>query len=347
MKWFIALFALTLLAIVPQAHAETTLDWMQPVCADGTHNAFTDLVRWHDTYYLCFRHAESHMSMNGEIHVMSSPDMKTWTPCGVLDTFGDDRDPHFAATPDALYVYFGTWDLRHGEGHDLPNRGCVRSYFASTKDGVNWSKVQGVYEPGWWLWRVRYHDGAFYSAAYTSSRPAPPARETRLLRSENGLDWTLVAVVNKERMAGEADILFRDGSAPWIISRTGDKAGDAMWFRGDASLAQWTPTDTGVLIHAPVFAVWKDRIFIAGRARGGEKHVTKVWEIAGDAIQERITLPSGGDNSYPGLIPDPAADNADTPSFFVSWYSQHEREKTPNATRDAASVYVGRITVKP
>ena len=330
------------------ARADAALDWMQTAFSDGKHNAFTDLILWHGKYFLCFRHAESHMSMDGEIRVMSSADMKTWTPCGTLDTLADDRDPHFAATDDELFVYFGAWNLKHAEGHGLPDRDCVRSYYASTKDGETWTKIQGVYEPGWWLWRVRHHDGAFYSMAYTASRPKPPARETRLLRSENGLDWTLVTTVTKERMAGEADILFRKDGTSWIISRTGDDAGDAMWFRGDATLTQWTPTNTGILIHAPAFAVWKDRVFISGRARAEEKKsVTKIWEIAGDKIEERITLPSGGDTSYPGLVVDPASENADAPSLFVSWYSQHERETTPNSTKNTASIYVGRVTIRP
>ena len=128
------LVGLALLCVPGEAPAEgeTTLDWMQCVRADGKHNAFTDLVRWHDTYYLCFRQGSSHASMDGNIEILSSPDMKTWTPCKELDTYGDDRDPHFAATPDALYVYFGTWDLRHFDDRRTPDRGCVRSYFAAT-----------------------------------------------------------------------------------------------------------------------------------------------------------------------------------------------------------------------
>jgi len=329
------------------AWGETTLDWMQTAYADGQHNAFTDLIRWHDRYYLCFRHGTSHMSMDGEIRVMSSPDMKSWIPCVTLDTWGDDRDPHFAATPSALYVYFGTWDLIHSSDHGTPDRGCVRSYFASTIDGENWSKVRGVYEAGWWLWRVRYHNAAFYSAAYTASRPTPPLRETRLLRSEDGLEWSLVSTVTKERMAGEADMLFRPDGSIWMISRTGDKAGDAVLFRSDATLEQWRPSNTGVLIHSPAFAEWKDRVFVAGRGREGEKYVTRIWEILADRIEDRITLPSGGDTAYPGLVVDPACENAEFPSFFVSWYSQHERETTPNATRDTASIYVGRVSVRP
>ncbi|GMU92301.1 MAG: hypothetical protein AMXMBFR4_13590 [Candidatus Hydrogenedentota bacterium] len=59
------------------ARAEARIDWLQTAHADGRHNAFTDLIRSNDTYYLCFRHGETQMSMDGEIRVMTSTDMRT------------------------------------------------------------------------------------------------------------------------------------------------------------------------------------------------------------------------------------------------------------------------------
>jgi len=329
------------------ASGEASLDWMVKAYGDGEHNAFTDLVAWRGQYYLCFRHGASHLSMDGEIRVMRSGDLKVWEPCGTLVTRGDDRDPHFVVADDTLYVYFGVWDLVHDRGHGTPDRGCVRSHFASTRDGVTWSKVQGVYEPGWWLWRVRRHDGAFYSLAYTAVRPRPSSRETRLLKSEDGLEWTLVSTVTRERMAGEADMFFNADGSMWLISRTGDKAGDAIYFKSDVSLTQWTGTDTGVLVHSPVIAPWKDRFFLAGRGRKDGAYVTTVWAMSDGRPEELIVLPSGGDTGYNGLLADPASLDGTAPALFVSWYSQHEREQEPGATRDTASIYVGRITVAP
>ncbi len=333
--------------VAPTAQAATTLDWQVTAYADGNHNAFTDLIRWNGSYYLCFRHGGSHMSMDGEIRVMKSADLKTWKPCGVLDTFGDDRDPHFVAGDDRLFVYFGTWDLEHESGHGLPNRGTVKSYFATTQDGENWSKVQGVYEAPFWLWRVRRHDGFFYSPAYTALRPTPPFRETRLLRSTDGLNWTAVGTVTIDRMSGEADVFWLPGGEVWLISRTGDKAGDAEWFHSDAQMTKWTGKATGVLIHSPAIASWNNRVFVAGRGRDQSGYVTKLWEIAGGKFVDLLTLPSGGDTGYPGLIADPKSLDAAVPSFFISWYSQHEIRGTSPASKAAANIYVGRVTVTP
>jgi hypothetical protein len=338
------LAAVCLVCLTVEARAEARLDWVFKAYGDGKHNAFTDLIRWNGQYYLCFRHGASHLSMDGEIRVMRSADMKTWEPCRTLDTWGDDRDPHFVATDDTLYVYFGTWDLVHARDPGTPDRGSVRSHFASTTDGLRWSKVQGVYEPGWWLWRVRRHDRAFYSAAYTAVRPVPPARETRLLRSDDGLNWTLVSTVTKEGMSGEADLWFDPDGSIELISRTNDAAGIAMWFRSDPARTQWQGRPIGLRIHSPVFAAWKDRRFIGGRHYQKGDSVTRIWEQVSDQIVELITLPSGGDTGYPGLIMDPASAESSTPALFVSWYSQHEREPE---RPDAASIYVARVSITP
>ncbi len=330
-------------AVAFGAHAEASLEWSVKVLGDGQHNAFTDLIRWHDNYYICFRHGGAHLSMDGEIRVMRSADMKTWTPCGTLDTLGDDRDPHFTATDEALYVFFGTWDLTHATDHGLPGRGRLRSHFASSPDGERWSAVQGIHEANWWLWRVRWLKGAFYSVAYSITWPAGAAGEARLLRSADGLDWTNVSVVTKERQPDEADFRFLPDGSMEVVMRTCDKQGDAMWLKSDATLGQWQKRDLGVLVHSPVMLTWKDRLFVAGRAHEASKSVARIWERTGEQLTELITLPSSGDTAYPGLILDPATETSAQPAFFVSWYSQHERAAE---RRDEASVYVGRIILK-
>ena len=321
-----------------------TLDWHQKVYGDGRHNAFTDLALYKGHYYLCFRHGTSHLSMDGEIQVMRSPDMKKWEPCVTLDTLGDDRDPHFTVTGDRLFVYFGTWDLAHAADNGVPGRGRLRSHFASSEDGLHWSGVQGVYESRWWLWRVRWLKGAFYSAAYSSNGPSVGKEGMRLLRSQDGLKWELVSAISNERTPDEADLRFlADGSVEMVV-RSGEHNADAMLLRSDPSLKTWRRIDLDVLIHSPVMLTWKGRCFIAGRGRDGDRSVARLWELKGDTVKALFTLPSDGDTAYPGLLLDPAAAGADQPSFLVSWYSQHARAQD---SPDEASVYVGRITLRP
>jgi hypothetical protein len=325
---------------------QAKLDWMQKAYGDGSHNAFTDLIQWKGLYYLCFRHGEGHVSMDGEIRIVRSPDLKTWEPCGTVRTIGDDRDPHFAATEERLFVYFGVWDTVHGKGRALVTRNAVRSHVSSTADGTTWRGAQGVYESKWWMWRVKHHGDAFYSVAYSAFRPAPKFRETRLLRSEDGLTWNPVSTITQKRMSGESDMWFHDDGSVWVLSRTGVEPGHTWLHESSSDRKTWVESDTGQLIHSPVIAKWKDRFFVAGRGRGGKKFVTKVWELVDGHANELITLPSGGDTSYPGLLVDPASlEDGQPPALFVSWYSQHDQKSEPNHNRHTASVYVGRVVV--
>lgn len=340
----ISALLLALAAFTAPASAAARLDWITTVVADGSHNAFTDLAAWQGHYYLCFRHGAGHLSMDGEIRIMRSADLKTWEPAGTVDTLGDDRDPHFAISDKGLHVFFGTWDLTHVDGPGLPGRGRLRSYMATTTDGAAWRDVTGLYEADWWLWRARWHDGAFYSVAYTLKWPSTPRGEARLLRSENGADWISVATCATERMPDEADWLVRpDGSLVSVI-RTCDSAGDAMLLQSDPARTQWTQKNLGVAVHSPAMVEWKGRIFVAGRGREGDALSTRLWELKGETLHELFVLPSGGDTAYPGLLIDPATTDSNAPAFFISWYSQHEkRPETP----DQANVYVGRIVLEP
>lgn len=337
-------FALALLPLFALgACAEGTIDWVVTAYSDGAHNAFTDLAHFKGMYYLAFRHGATHASLDGEVRVMRSADLKSWEPCGTVDTAGDDRDAKLLAVGDTLYLYFGTWDIVHMPGSATPDRASVRSYFATTQDGTTWSKVQGVYEPGFWLWRIRHHDGALYSVAYTAVRPKQESRESRMARSADGLNWETVSVVTTERLAGEADILWRPDGQVWVLTRTGDAAGDAEWLVSDASMKAWIGKGTGTPVHAPVFATWKDRVFVAGRDYQKSGSTAKLWEFKAGVCEEVVTLPSKGDTSYPGLLVDPATDNADAPSFFITWYSQHDAKPDE---KHRADIYAARVTVR-
>lgn len=342
--------ALAVFAFCSGLYAEPAarLDWVQKVTEDSAHHAFTDLAYWKGAFYLCFRTGTSHGSMDGIIQILRSADARTWELCGTLDTFGDDRDPHFTATPDILFVYFGVWDLRHGDGSSLPDRGSIRTHAASTTDGQTWSKIKGLYEPGWWMWRVLQHNGIFYSAAYTAIRPTPKERELRLLTSPDGWNWSMATLIANKDMPSESALWMETTGALRLITRMSTAINTAMAFRSDPEHLQWTAAPVGTAIHSPVVAQWKDRIYLAGRGQKDKGYVTRLWELTGDRAVERLTLPSSGDTSYPGLIVDPATPpEAVQPALLISWYSQHECCPPSQKSCKKADVYVGRIVLEP
>lgn len=345
MRSVLLTLAMTLLAHPLHAQSPSaTLAWWSKVTAGTDHHAFTDLVHYRDHYYLCFRTGQGHVSMDGAVTILRSPDMRAWTHQKTIKTHGDDRDPHFAVSGDRLYVYFGVWDTIHSEGAKPPQRNKVRSHAVWTEDGETWSDVAGLYEPGWWLWRVRRLGDAFYSAAYTALRPVPDARETRLLRSEDGLNWELVSTVTRSHMCGEADFWKRPDGSLAMLSRTGGSE-PARLFTSDAAHTTWNEAELSEMLHSPAVAFWKDRAFVAGRGQRDGKSVTKLWELRDNDLVELLVLPSGGDTGYPGLIPVPESLEEDAPRFYISWYSQVDVATGEKEPDHGAGVYVGEVRI--
>ena len=79
---------------------------------NGEHNAFTDLVRFKDTFYLTFRSCpDGHMvHPTASIIILASKDAQEWRQVHRFHVEErDTRDPHFLIFRDKLFVYTGTW----------------------------------------------------------------------------------------------------------------------------------------------------------------------------------------------------------------------------------------------
>src|SRR5512144_916906 len=60
----------------------------------GKHNAFTDLIRWHDKWYCTFREADAHVGGDGALRVLVSADGDKWESAALVTEKGIDlRDP--------------------------------------------------------------------------------------------------------------------------------------------------------------------------------------------------------------------------------------------------------------
>ena len=79
---------------------------------NGEHNAFTNLIRFKDKFYLTFRSCpDGHMvHPTASIIILSSADAKEWKQMHRFRVQKrDTRDPHFLVFKDTLFVYTGTW----------------------------------------------------------------------------------------------------------------------------------------------------------------------------------------------------------------------------------------------
>ena len=127
---------------------------------DGGHNAFTDLCKFGDWYYLTFRSCPDGHGVYPTSHVLvlSSPDLKSWNEVFRFRAEKRDvRDPHFLIFRDKLFVYSGAWYC--GDGPPASRDMNEHLGFAAwTEDGQNWQgpqMLEGTY--GHYIWRAAAH----------------------------------------------------------------------------------------------------------------------------------------------------------------------------------------------
>lgn len=316
---------------------------------NGEHNAFTDLVRFKERIYLCFRSCpDGHMVFNtaSVIVLRSADEGATWQPVhrfSVKDR--DTRDPHFLVFKGRLFVYTGTWwtgpGLLDRKDYDMNKH---LGYAAWSDDGGQWHgpvMLEGTF--GHYIWRA----AAFGDRAYLCGRRKPdfdigPKGEgervqSLMLESDDGLVWRKRAFF-QETGGDETAFLFEaDGSVLAAARHGGGR--NAQLLRSRPPYAEWQRTSFDRPIGGPLIVKWGDDVIVGGRRTTPERGPkTSLCWLVGDRLREFAELPSGGDNSYPGFValsPDRA---------LVSYYSSHEKDA---AGRPVTAIYLADLTRLP
>lgn len=330
------------------------------VVADGYHNAFTDLTWWRGHLYLCYRTAQSHgIEPPGDVVVCCSEDPASnlWTQVARFNTGADDRDPKFIVDGEArLAVSFGSWYPRWRSAGSLNNaEHDLVTHICFTRDGTCWSTPQQLYGVNYWLWRIfRDAAGVFWCPAYHfARRDDRDMRTVQLLRSDDLLDWRLVGLMRSGGGPGEPVLFEPEPGRLACIARTLEPRHHSWIGRPDPDTGEWTWDDLGVMIHAPVVLHHQGRWLVAGRSQeedlpagaytsyreqgDASGHHTTVWEVGDGQVRHVLTVPSGHDCSYCGLAP--GVDG----SFWMSYYSQHERLPLPAQRPTPADVFVAQL----
>ena len=107
---FVSAFVLEPTGAEPPSKVEVSN--IRRVFHNGEHNAFTDLIRFQDRFYLTFRSCpDGHVAhSSASVIILASDDAIYWEQVHrfrVEDR--DTRDPHFLIFKDKLFVYSGTW----------------------------------------------------------------------------------------------------------------------------------------------------------------------------------------------------------------------------------------------
>jgi len=311
---------------------------------DGNHNAFTDLCRFQDRYYLTFRSCpDGHMLFtSSRIVVMSSRDGQDWEE---VHTFSvpkrDVRDPHFLVFQGKLFVYTGTWWV---DTSDTPERDvndhlgfCIWSENGSTWHGPR--MLDGTH--GYYIWRAATHNGVAYLNGRrirdfeVVPRRAEPAEymESWLLHSPDGFTWAPLGLI-QPTLGDETALLLEEDGSMLAVARAGGRP--AQLCRAQPPYTQWTRVELDRHIGGPLLTKWGNHYLVGGRKRLGDAPaVTSLYELIGDQLQEIAELPSGGDNSYPGFVALSATEG------LLSFYSSHEGSGTGLAP---SAIYLARLS---
>jgi len=296
---------------------------------NGQHNAFTDLVRFQDKFYLAFRSCpDGHMvHPSSSIIILSSPDASEWRQVHRFSVpKRDTRDPHFLVFKDRLFVYTGTWycgdTSPRYEDCDLNEH---LGYAAWSQDGVQWNgpiMLEGTF--GHYIWRAATFDGKAYLCGRRKKdfavgpRGEGPTVESAMLESDDGLIWRTGSLF-QETDGDESACLFEANGAILAIGRRG--RGNAQLLKSESPYTHWDRKELDRSVGGPLLTRWGDRYVVGGRKTIGDTGPkTSLCWLVDDQLREFAELPSGGDNSYPGFV------EISPSRAIVSWYSSHEKD---------------------
>lgn len=275
----------------------------------GPHNAFTDLVRFQGQWFCVFREGQAHVSPDGALRVIASPDGEVWESAALLTLPPFDlRDPKVSVTPEGRLMLVGAAALHQ------PRFRQTLVWFS--EDGRTWTEPYPIGHPNFWLWRVTWHRGMAYSVGYHILEPY----FVRLYSSPNGRHFDPLAErLFEEGFPNEASLLFLEDDTCLCLLRRDGQAPTAQLGRARPPYTHWAWKDLGVRLGGPHLVQLPDgRLVAAGRRYDGQVRTSLMWlDAEAGTLEEFLALPSGGDTSYPGLV-------WHERMLWVSYYSSHE-----------------------
>jgi len=297
------------------------------------HNAFTDLVRWHDKFYCAFREGRGHVSTDGKIRILESKDANRWDSAALVALAGYDlRDAHLSVTPDGRLMLLGGAAPRKKDNQSAPT-GTFASF---SQDGKRWTKPQIVVQPGRWLWCVTWNKEKAYGVSYTAGKGE---RYLDLLISNDGINYErYVDKLFEQGRPTEVTLRFDTDRTCYALvrrDRYGTESTSAFLGISSPNYKQWQWKDLGTDFNSfggpNLIRIPGGHWTAAGRMHQGGAHTALTYiDVENGTMTKLIKLPSGGDTSYPGLV-------WHKKMLYVSYYSSHEGK---------TSIYLAKVKIK-
>ncbi len=297
----------------------------------AAHNAFTSLINYNGTLYCAFRESTGHISeINGSIRVIASKDRQNWVSVALLyEKDVDLRDPQLSVTPDGRIML--NMGGSYYSGKTLQKMKPKVSF--SDEYGLNFSKPQDIIlgdklKTGKdWLWKATWHKGSVYAGIY---QPHKKGTHVLLAKSADGVHYQMITKFTIPANANETVLRFTDSDEMIAVVRREGGNGNGYIGISNPPYKQWQWNELSEPLGGPELLVLPNKKLLCAtrfyQPDNTDKTVLSKVTTSGNYIK-LITLPSGGDCSYPGML---IKDNI----LYVSYYSSHE-EKT--------AIYLARI----
>lgn len=312
----IALAFVILPAIATAADPQLELVDARRIWDAAPHNAFTDLIRFHDRWFCVFREGQGHVSPDGALRVITSADGDDWESAALITSPDSDlRDAKITTTPDGKLMLAGAEALNDPQTHKH------QSLVWFSGDGHDWSAAHEVGDRDNWLWRITWHDGVAYGFGYETGKGE---RGIRLFRSEDGK--TFETLIENVDVAGtypnETSTVFLPDATCYCLLRQDGEPNNGSLGKSHPPYTNWQWTKLDKRIGGPHMIRLADgRLLAAVRLYDKPVRTAMCWiDPDSGAVTEALKLPSGGDTSYAGLV-------WHNDLLWVSYYSSHE-EKT-------------------
>ncbi len=269
---------------------------------------------------------------DGKSRVIVSDDGEHWESVALIEEEGVDlRDPKLSITPDdRLMVVMGGSTYKNRQ---LVSRLSRVAFLEDDQTNVTTS-IPVVIDPkiatnNDWLWRVIWRQGVGYGCVYQAfykpgTKKGASNTEGRpwaihLVKTTDGVNYELVASFDHEGVPGESTPLFLDDGTMTLIMRNGKITNLGT---SEAPFSEWKWRKFELTLGGPNLIQLPDKTIVLGtRAMEdpkGKVRYTILGTLTADGnFTRRVTLPSGGDTSYPGML-------LQDGELWVSYYSSHE-----------------------
>lgn len=300
--------------------------------SEGLNNAFTDLVFFDNQWFISYRESDKHgLGKDGIVKILSSKDGQKWNLIKEfkLERF-DLRDATFTVNDNKLMAYV--------HGSEYVDRSLIsykdfKTMYTSNggwgilqevtleKKAGSVSKIEGNEA---WPWKITWHKGKAYTFAYGlngffefyQSTDGIKFNSDNNMRKFQGSPTETTMKVNSE---GVFYALVRRDYSNAILGKSIDNGSSWDWF------SEIPIYDFG----GPEFVFYKDGILVSGRE--ASKLILGYYNLKTNTYKKLMTLKSGGDCSYPGMV---IKDGA----LWMSYYSGHEN-------KSGTSIYFSKINL--